>query len=98
MSRAFVREDDGNEASPPTYNLPDRNDPGFARAAAAALLKGAAGSDVASAEAATGIRWGDPALSKLIEDLRTKAEAAGDERLEQVAERYLRAAGGFSKP
>ncbi len=98
MSRAFVREDDGHEPPPPTYELPDRGDPAFARAAAVALLKGAAHSDIASAEAATGIRWGEAALVPLVEDLRAHADAAGDDRLMQVADRYLRVARAGPQP
>lgn len=92
MSRAFVREDDP-EPPAPIYTLPPRDDPDFPRAAAAALLEGARHSDTASAELATGIRWGDTLLVPWIRQLLDSAERRGDDRLVQVAERYLRAAG-----
>ena len=90
MSRAFVRDDDVPEPPRPAYLLPDRADPGFDAAAAAALLEGARIGDTASAEEATGYRWGEPRLRRHVERLRDAAMARDDERLEQVAERFLR--------
>ena len=89
MSRAFVNEDaDGIPRR--DYQLPARNDPGFDRAAARALLEGARAGETASAEDATGYRWGEPTLSAYVREILAHAEAAGDDRLEQLAQRYLR--------
>jgi hypothetical protein len=91
MSRAFVNED-ANEPEP-RYVLPPRDDPGYAEAAAIALLDGADVGDSYSAEQATGYKWGDPALVPHMKRLRERAEADGDERRAVLAGRYLRAAG-----
>lgn len=90
MSRAFINEDaaGGQEAR---YPLPERNDPGYDRAAARALLSGADQGDTAGAEAATGYFWGDPALVPQVERILAEAREDGDDRLEQLAERFLRA-------
>jgi hypothetical protein len=90
MSRAFVREDAGDERPRRSYSLPPRDDPDYDRAAAQALLEGARIGDTAAAEEATGYRWGEPALRPYVETLLLWAREAGDERLEQVAERFLR--------
>lgn len=90
MSRAFVNEDAGGET--PRYALPPREDPGYDAAAARALLKGADQGDSASAEAATGYVFGEPKLRPHVEQVLSEARAAGDERLEQLAERFLRRA------
>ena len=42
------------------------------------------------AERATGYYWGEPRLRPFVEQVLTEAERAGDERLEQVARRFLR--------
>jgi len=91
MSRAFVNEDAGAE-SPRLYGLPSRDDPGFDAAAARALLQGANEGDSASAEAATGYVFGEPSLQPYIERILDEARAGGNERLEQLAERFLRRA------
>ena len=90
MSRAFVNDDAGGEA--PRYALPPREDPAYDAAAARALLKGADQGDSASAEAATGYVFGEPKLRPHVEQLLNEARATGDERLEQLAERFLRRA------
>lgn len=90
MSRAFVNEDAGGGAPSRRFVLPSRDDPGFDAAAAAALLEGARTGDTESAEAATGYYWGEPALRKHVQRLLARARAEGDERLEQLAERFLR--------
>lgn len=72
--------------------MPDRADPGYLSAAAALLLEAARVSEISDAEAATGLRWGDPALVAEVARIGTRAEASGDERLVTVAQRYLRAA------
>lgn len=88
MSRAFTREDaDGPE---PRYNLPPRTDPTFDSAAAMALIEGANVGDSHSAQLATGYRWGEPRLKPHVERILAEARAEKNERLEQLAERFLR--------
>ncbi len=87
MSRAFVRED--QEEPPARYELPDRADPGYPAAAAWALLEGANRGDSLGAEQATGYRWGDPSLRPHVEQFLAQARRRGDDRLEQLAERFL---------
>jgi hypothetical protein len=89
MSRAFVREE--SDEPPARFDLPARDDPSFDQAAAWALLEGADCGDSLAAEAATGYRWGDPALRPHVEVILRHARSRGDERLEQLAERFLRA-------
>jgi hypothetical protein len=96
MSRAFVNEDAGAGESP-RYPLPPREDPSFDLAAARALLHGADLGDTASAEAATGYYWGEPKLRVLVERILDEAREDGDERLEQLSERFLRASATASK-
>jgi hypothetical protein len=90
MSRAFVNEDAGAGDAPPRFSLPSRDDPLFDNAAARALLQGADLGDTASAEAATGYYWGEPELRPWVERILAEARQDGDERLEQLAERFLR--------
>ena len=90
MSRAFVREDAGDERPKRTYSLPPRDDPEYDRAAARALLEAARIGETYAAEEATGYRWGEPALRPHVERILRWALEEGDERLEQVAERFLR--------
>lgn len=89
MSRAFVRED--REEPPERYELPPRDDPAYPDAAAWALLEGANRGDSLGAERATGHRWGDPALKANVESILAHARTKGDDRLEQLAERFLNA-------
>lgn len=89
MSRAFVNEDAGGEPAT-RYTLPERTAPDYDRAAARALLRGADQGDTAGAEAATGYFWGDPALFPDVERILAEAREDGDDRLEQLAERFLR--------
>jgi hypothetical protein len=89
MSRAFVDEDAGGQDAG-RYTLPDRADAGYDLAAARALLRGADQGDTAGAEAATGYYWGDPALFSQVERLLLEAREDRDDRLEQLAERFLR--------
>jgi hypothetical protein len=93
MSRAFVKED-GNEGGANRYPLPPRADPGYQLASAKALLQGADVGDTAGAEAATGFYWGDPILVPQIERILMEAREDGNERLETLAERFLRAGRG----
>ena len=68
--------------------------PAIALAAARALLRGADQGDTPGAEAATGYYWGDPALRGEIEQILGEARESENERLEQLAERYLRRVSG----
>ena len=90
MSRAFVNEDAGHEPEP-TYALPERESPYYDEAAARALLQGANVGNSRSAELATGYRWGDPALATHVSAILEEAETSGDDRLAQLARRFLRA-------
>jgi hypothetical protein len=88
MSRAFVNED--AEGREPSYALPNRNDPEFDEAAAWALIEGWNQGDPRSAELATGYRWGEPRLRPHVERILVRAREQHDERLEQLAERFLK--------
>jgi len=72
------------------YGLPDRDDPDFERAAARALLDAARVNETQLAERQTGFYWGEPKLRPFVEQILIEAEKAGDDRLEQVARRFLR--------
>lgn len=88
MSRAFVNED--AEGPKPRFVLPDRDDPGYDEAAAWALIEGAEVGDSYSAQLATGYGWGEPRLRPYVERIRAIAIAGGDERRQQITERFLR--------
>ncbi|MFL5522805.1 MAG: hypothetical protein ACJ8AF_01735 [Gemmatimonadaceae bacterium] len=91
MSRAFVKEDAGGWGDPgKRYSLPPREDPGYDAAAAEALLEAARAGDTGSAESATGYYWGEKKLRSYVEVIGQRAEREGDERLAQLAERFLR--------
>jgi hypothetical protein len=90
MSRAFVNEDAGGGTPRRRYDLPARDDPGFDAAAAEALLEAARIGETGDAELATGYYWGEPRLRPHVERILTRARAERDDRLEQVAERFLR--------
>ena len=90
MSRAFLRDDAEGEMPRRHYDLPDRDDPGYGAAAARALLEAARVNETQLAERATGYYWGEPQLRPFVERMLAEAERAGDERLEQVARRFLR--------
>jgi hypothetical protein len=90
MSRAFLRDDAEGEMPRRNYALPERDDPEFERAAARALLEAARVNETQLAERATGFYWGEPRLRPYVEEVLAEAERAGDERLEQVARRFLR--------
>jgi hypothetical protein len=91
MSRAFVNEDAGGgpEAE---YRLPDPDSPYYREAAAWALLQGADQGDSRGAEEATGYRWGDPLLAPEVQAILAGAEAKGEDRVAQLARRFLREA------
>jgi len=90
MSRAFVNEDAGGALPRRNYGLPARDDPTFDAAAADALLEAARVGETASAEEATGYYWGEQRLHPHVRRILERAERVGDERLEQVARRFLR--------
>jgi hypothetical protein len=90
MSRAFVNEDAGGGDALGKYPLPERGDPAFALAAARVLLRGADQGDTVGAEAATGFYWGDPSLEREVSQLLAEAREEGNERMEQLAGRYLK--------
>lgn len=92
MSRAFVK-DDGGYVPQGNFELPPRDDPGFDRAAARALLHAARDAKTESAEIATGYRWGDRHLDdhvrSILEEAESVPEEEQDRRLIRVARRYL---------
>ena len=90
MSRAFLRDDAEGEMPRRNYALPERDDPEYDRAAARALLEAARVNETQLAERATGYYWGEPLLRPYVEEMLGEAERANDDRLEQVARRYLR--------
>jgi len=90
MSRAFLRDDAEGEMPRRNYALPARDDPDYDRAAAVALLEAARVNETQLAERATGYYWGEPRLRPYVEAIRADAERAQDDRLEQLARRFLR--------
>ncbi|HEX4601200.1 MAG TPA: hypothetical protein VH116_07395 [Gemmatimonadales bacterium] len=91
MSRAFLKEDAGDRGTPRRdYGLPPRGHPEFDAAAAQALLEAARAGETASAEQATGYYWGEPKLRPQVARLLADARTAHDERLVELAERFLR--------
>lgn len=90
MSRAFVNEDAGGGGPRRGFGLPPRDDPTFDAAAADALLEAARDGDTESAELATGYYWGEPRLREHVQRILARARTNGDDRLAQLAERYLR--------
>lgn len=90
MSRAFVKEGNESWGNPGArFGLPPRDDPGFDAAAAAALLEAAREGDTGGAEQATGYYWGEARLKSHVERILARARADGDERMAQLAERFL---------
>ncbi len=90
MSQAFLRDDAEGEMPRRNYGLPPRDDPDFDRIAARALLEAARVSETQLAERATGYYWGEPRLKPYVAEMLTEAEQAGDERMEQLARRFMR--------
>jgi len=90
MSRAFTKEGEGWDD--PSYRvvLPPKGDPGFDAAAAEALLEAARDGRTGAAEAATGYYWGEPRLHGHVRQILERARLNRDERLVQLAERFLR--------
>jgi len=91
MSRAFVKEDTGGPDH--RYSLPEPDSPYYDEAAAWALLEGADRGDSLGAEAATGYRWGEPLLVPHVQKILDRAREQGEDRLAQLARRFLREAG-----
>ena len=89
MSRAFLRDDAEGEMPRRHYDLPARDDPDFDRAAARALLEAARVNETQLAERATGYYWGEPRLRPYVAAMLVEAEKAQDDRLEQLARRFL---------
>jgi hypothetical protein len=89
MSRAFVNEDAGGGPRR-RFSLPPRDDPEFDDVAAAVLLEAAREGATGDAEEATGYRWGEPRLHPHVMRILERARDERDERLEQLAERFLR--------
>jgi hypothetical protein len=90
VSRAFVNEDAGGTGPRRDYHLPHRDDPDFDAAAASVLLEAARAGETDAAEDATGYRWGEQKLASHVRRIMQAAEKAGDERLAQLARRFLR--------
>ena len=90
MSRAFVDDDADRPTSFRQFPLPPRDDPGFDAAAAEALLEGARDGETGQAEQQTGYYWGEPRLHAHVKRILERAIAENDERLEQLARRFLR--------
>ena len=92
MSRVFVNEDAGGDPNP-WFSLPEPDSPYYAEAAAWALLQGADQGDSRSAEAEAGYRWGEETLAPHVRRILTLAIENGEERVAQLARRFLRAVG-----
>ena len=90
MSRAFVNDDAEGGKPRRNYGLPERDDPDFDRAAARALLEAAREQETELAESATGYYWGEPQLWPHVKEILKEAEREKDERLEQLARRFMR--------
>ena len=89
MSRAFVNEDHDESYGGKRFSLPPRNDPTFDEAAARALLEAAREGLTGAAEQATGFYWGEDRLKPHVERILAQAVRDGDDRLEQLARRFL---------
>jgi len=91
MSRAFVNEDASSWGNPGRrFNLPERDDPEFDKAAAEAMLEAAREGDTGSAEMATGYYWGEEKLKPHVREILSRVRGENDERMIQLAERFLR--------
>lgn len=90
MSRAFTNEDAESGLPRRNYGLPDRDDPEYDRIAARALLEAARAGETEIAEHATGYYWGEPRLKLYVQEILAEAERTNDDRLEQLARRFLR--------
>ena len=84
--------EDAGSGPEPDYRLPDPDSPYYREAAAWALIQGADQGDSRGAEDATGYRFGDPLLAPEVQGILARAEARGEERVAQLARRFLRQA------
>jgi hypothetical protein len=95
MSRAFVNED-APTGPPRRFALPPVDDPAYEAAAAYAMIEAARDGDTASAETATGYRWGAepllPHVERILEQEKALPEDERDQRLITVCRRFVRAA------
>lgn len=89
MSRAFVNEDADHGGGRRHFTLPTRDDPQYDEAAAEALLDAARLGETGSAEQATGYYWGEPRLRPYVTRILVRARQDRDDRLVQLAERFL---------
>jgi hypothetical protein len=93
MSRAFVREDTGDNTPKLRFSLPSRRHAAYPTAAAMALLEAAYAGQTSAGESATGHPWGDPALANEVRDIlnaeEQKPEMEQDRRLIRLAQRFL---------
>lgn len=90
VSRAFVDDDRDDSGPKRDFHLPPADAPEYDAACARAILEAAREGITAAAEQATGYYWGEERLRPFVESILAEAVAAGDERLEQLARRYLR--------
>lgn len=91
MSRAFINDNDDQWGDPARrFSLPPRDSTEYDAAAAEALLEAAKAGATGSAEMATGYYWGEPRLRDHVARILTRAEKEGDERLAQLAARFLK--------
>ena len=88
MSRAFAREDP-NDPLDKDFGLPHRDDPAYDEIAARVLLEAARAGDTESAERATGYYWGEERLRTHVRKILSEALEANDERLAQLARRFI---------
>ncbi len=88
MSRAFAREDP-NDPLDKDFGLPDRDDPSFDEVAARVLLEAARDGETEAAERATGYYWGEQRLRPTVQRVLDEALKAGDDRLAQLARRFV---------
>ena len=94
MSRAFVKEDDGDVKPRRSFGLPPRRDRSYDAAAALAMLEAARDGYTEDAEEATGYKWGEqhlhPHVQKLLDKELGRPEEEQDRRFIQMARRFLR--------
>ncbi len=90
MSRAFVDDDRDDTGPARDYHLPAPDDPDYDDACARVMLEAARDGETASAEKATGYYWGEERLKPYVARILDEAVANRDERLEQLARRFLK--------
>lgn len=90
MSRAFVDDDRDDTGPKRDFHLPPAGAPDYDAACARVILEAAREGITAAAEQATGYYWGEGRLRPHVEAILAEAVASGDDRLEQLARRFLR--------